>query len=167
MANEITVDSFVRSEGRRHSRDLIASGVTDITGEASNYSFQSVLSVTRQLGMLGSVEASITFTDGITSPIKEIEYGYWYNYENIVGYEFNKSSVPMVAEAVVSVGPQFANQRDKFMDELCKKITGLGFVSGVSVATHVTLNWWVRTAEQDGLSALSVGRRRSQRALHL
>ncbi len=90
------------------------SGVTDITGEASNYSYQSVLCVTRQFGMLGSVEASITFTDGITSPIKEIEYGYWYNYENIVGYEFNKSSVPMMAEAVVSVGPQFANQRDKF-----------------------------------------------------
>jgi hypothetical protein len=117
--------------------DLIASGVTDITGEASNYSYQSVLCVTRQLGMLGSVEASITFTDGITSPIKEIEYGYWYNYENIVGYEFNKSSVPMMAEAVVSVGPQFANQRDKFMDELCKKITGLGFVSdGVSGDTR-------------------------------
>ena len=56
--------------------DLIASGVTDITGEASNYSYQSVLCVTRQLGMLGSVEASITFTDGLTSPIKEIEYGY-------------------------------------------------------------------------------------------
>lgn len=30
--------------------DLIASGVTDITGEASNYSYQSVLCVTRQLG---------------------------------------------------------------------------------------------------------------------
>ncbi len=117
--------------------DLIALGVTDITGEASNYSYQSVLCVTRQLGMLGSVEASITFTDGLTSPIKEIEYGYWYNYENIVGYEFNKSSVPMMAEAVVSVGPQFANQRDKFMDELCKKITGLGFVSdGVSGDTR-------------------------------
>lgn len=109
--------------------DLIASGVTNITGEASDYSYQSVLCVTRQLGMLGSVEASITFTDGITSPIKEIEYGYWYNYERIVGYEFNKSSVPMLAEAVVSVGTQFANQRDKFMDALCNKITSLGFVS--------------------------------------
>lgn len=43
----------------------------------------------------------------------------------------------MMAEAVVSVGPQFANQRDKFMDELCKKITGLGFVSdGVSGDTR-------------------------------
>lgn len=130
VANEITVDSFFGVKAGVTAADLIASGVTNITGEASNYSYQPVLSVTRQLGMLGSVEASITFTDGITSPIKEIEYGYWYNYENIVGYEFNKSSVPMVAEAVVSVGPQFANQRDKFMDELCKKITGLGFVSG-------------------------------------
>lgn len=101
--------------------------------------------------MLGSVEASITFTDGLTSPIKEIEYGYWYNYENIVGYEFNKSSVPMMAEAVVSVGPQFANQRDKFMDELCKKITGLGFVSdGVSGDTR---NF--KLAGQDGISPLS------------
>lgn len=125
--------------------DLIASGVTDITGEASNYSYQSVLCVMRQLGMLGSVEASITFTDGLTSPIKEIEYGYWYNYENIVGYEFNKSSVPMMAEAVVSVGPQFANQRDKFASSCARKSPVLASSATVSVATHATLNWRGRT----------------------
>ena len=57
----------------------------------------------------------------------------------------------MMAEAVVSVGPQFANQRDKFMDELCKKINGLGFVSdGVSGDTR---NF--KLAGQDGISSLN------------
>lgn len=135
--------------------DLIASGVTDITGEASNYSCQSVLCVTRQLGMLGSVEASITFTDGITSPIKEIEYGYWYNYENIVGYEFNKSSVPMMAEAVVSVGRSLPTSATSLWMSCARKSPALALSATVSVATHATLNWRGRTAEQDGISPLS------------
>ena len=130
VAKEISGDSFFGVKAGVTAADLIASGVTDITGEASGYSYRSTLSVTRNLGMLGSVEATISFADGITSPIKEIEYGYWYNYERIVGYEFNKTSVPMMAEIYVSVGSQFANQRDKFMEALCTEVANRGFSKG-------------------------------------
>lgn len=43
--------------------DLIASGVTDITGEASNYSYQSVLCVMRQLGGFNHVYRRTHITD--------------------------------------------------------------------------------------------------------